>query len=194
MLCALSLTAAAPEQVQPMPVDASELKLKLTTDKSPVSYKAGDTIKFTVSLKYGKQKNPPPTFFLQWVRSGDDGRKDAGMDVISEDKPLTLTTVLRKPGFVWLKGKLTDQFGRTFQYIDKTGMQIGLNFDGGAGVPCVSGGCGKSCPPHRSLPTLKRSGKNSVPDWIRSPSSLYWNPLMPSSSQKIIRADLMSLR
>ena len=134
MLCALSLTAAAPEQVQPMPVDASELKLKLTTDKSPVSYKAGDTIKFTVSLKYGKQKNPPPTFFLQWVRSGDDGRKDAGMDVISEDKPLTLTTVLRKPGFVWLKGKLTDQFGRTFQYIDKTGMQIRLNFDGGAGV------------------------------------------------------------
>ena len=49
MLCALSLTAAAPEQVQPMPVDASELKLKLTTDKSPVSYKAGDTIKFVIT-------------------------------------------------------------------------------------------------------------------------------------------------
>ncbi len=98
-------------------VESHELKLQFKTDKSPIAYKVGEDINITVSLDYGKQKDPMPEFYLQWTCNSDSGQQDAGMGKIAPDKPLTVKTKLDRPGFVRFVGILIDQYGRKFAHI-----------------------------------------------------------------------------
>ena len=67
-------------------LDLSKVELDCVTDKNPVSYRAGEPMTFTYTLRLN-QPTVPRKFFLRWDRSGDDGQTDAGVEEIAEGKP-----------------------------------------------------------------------------------------------------------
>ncbi|MBR2838468.1 MAG: acetylxylan esterase [Kiritimatiellae bacterium] len=83
------------------------------TDKSPVGYRVGETIAFTLTARGGKR--------VLWERTGDDGKAEKGE--ASAGAPVVVKTSLDRPGFVRLVARLVDESGRAV-----------ARFDGGAGA------------------------------------------------------------
>ncbi len=121
------------ESLKPPAVDARELKLAFTSDKSPIAYKAGEDIHLAVTLDYGKQKEKMPRFYLQWTLAGDGGFFDTEMNEIAPDKVVSVKTKLSTPGFIRFTGKLIDEYGRSFAFIDGD-TRVAVNLDCGVGV------------------------------------------------------------
>ena len=87
--------------------------LKGTTDKSPISYKPGETMVFTIEPQKIAGEIPAGAYFLKWTRSGDDGVTENGREPFT-GKPFVYKTSIAKPGFVRLYAEVVDASGRPF--------------------------------------------------------------------------------
>ena len=95
-------------------------------------YAAGEEMVFTLELKGVKGEIPSGEYFIDWVRSANDGKTEKGRAEASLAKPLVIRTSLDRPGFVKIEANL----------MDKTGKRVPKNhrwekrvfFQGGAGV------------------------------------------------------------
>ena len=88
--------------------------LKGTTDKSPIYYKPGETMVFTIEPQEIKGKLPEGKYFLQWERTGDDGIEEKGKEPFT-GKPFVYKTSIAKPGFVRLYAIIVDENGQPFK-------------------------------------------------------------------------------
>lgn len=122
--------------------------IKGETDKNPLSYKSGETMKFTLSLSGVKEDLPADTYFLDWKRTDDFGKVETGRIPLSK-KPFIYETSIDKPGFVRLQAFVVDKDGKRYvkKYTGDTSTPEGRRamnaferknprvfFDGGAGV------------------------------------------------------------
>ena len=87
--------------------------IKGTTDKNPVTYKAGEKMTFTLSLEGLDGQIPDGEYFLAWERSGDDGLREKGR-LPATDKPFVYETKIGKPGFVRLQANVVDKDGKRY--------------------------------------------------------------------------------
>ena len=86
-----------------------------TSDRDPLSYRAGERMVFTL-----RAENAPADSHLRWIRTGDDGRIESGaLSLVT--RHASLVTSLDRPGFVRLRADL----------IDATGNAV-AHFEGGA--------------------------------------------------------------
>ena len=88
--------------------------LKGTTDKSPVFYKAGETMTFSIEPQNIKGDIPAGAYFLKWERSGDDGVSENGREPFT-GKPFVYKTSIARPGFVRLHAVVVDADGKPFR-------------------------------------------------------------------------------
>ena len=88
--------------------------LKGTTDKSPICYKPGETMAFTLEPQGVKGEVPAGAYFLKWERSGDDGVSEKGTEPFT-GKPFVYKTSIAKPGFVRLFAVVVDASGKPFK-------------------------------------------------------------------------------
>ncbi|MGN0845499.1 MAG: acetylxylan esterase [Kiritimatiellia bacterium] len=91
------------------PFDRAELRG--VTDKNPVSYAIGELIDFTLTLSNADVPENG-TYFVQWTRTGDDGKKESGKVPVVKDLSFHIGTILEKPGFVRIEAKLVDEKGQ----------------------------------------------------------------------------------
>jgi len=104
------------------------LSLKWTTDKEPVSYRSGEPMQFKLQLLDDGQ--PVIGKVIKWVRTGDDGLSTQGEMVSSSKAPLTITTSIKKPGFVRLEISIFNEDGSPA----KNETNDPVKFHGGAGA------------------------------------------------------------
>lgn len=99
-------------------------------------YAPGEPMKFIFSMNYGNQPPPAKPYFVKWIRTGDDGKRENGQTEISQGKPVVVTTRLDRPGFVRLQAWLLDDKGRNIKFPQKVWNTVRYFdfFDGGAGV------------------------------------------------------------
>ena len=122
--------------------------LKGTTDKSPLSYKPGEEMVFTITPQGIDGAIPEGEYFLDWKRTDDFGGMDKGK-VPFTGKPFVYKTSLSTAGFVRLEAYVVGKNGK--RYVKKffgdastpEGRQAmnrfekskkAVFFDGGAGV------------------------------------------------------------
>lgn len=91
------------------PFDKAELRGM--TDKPPVGYAVGEPIDFTVTLTNADVPEDG-SYFVQWIRTGDDGKTESGAVPVVKDLSFHIGTRLEKPGFVRIEAKLVDKNGR----------------------------------------------------------------------------------
>ena len=91
--------------------DLSKVKINGTTNKSALSYKAGEEMVYKFKADFAGQK--PDGLFLLWERKGDDGQKLRGK--VPADQELVVRTKLDKPGFVSVNVYLVDAKGKRVQ-------------------------------------------------------------------------------
>ena len=113
--------------VSSAPVKAGDFRLVLLEDDSEdavpaVCYKAGQEMKFTFSVDKLVDTPVEGKLFLNWKRSGDDGRVEQGRTEISAGQAVTLATSIDRPGFVRIEASLEDEAGHDLK----------SRFDGGA--------------------------------------------------------------
>ncbi len=122
--------------------------LRGSTNKRAIDYAPGEEMVFT--LKLDKiEKLPEGKWFINWNRSGDDGKKFGEKVPVDLAKPVVIKTSLDRPGFVRVSAMLVDEKGRAYrkQYTGDTTTPEGkraqneferrdrrIFFDGGAGV------------------------------------------------------------
>ena len=87
--------------------------LKGTTDKSPIGYKPGEAMVFTIEPQGIKGEIAEGAYFLQWERSGDDGVVEKGREAFT-GKPFVYKTSIAKPGFVRLYAVVVGADGNPF--------------------------------------------------------------------------------
>ena len=118
-----------------------------TDRERAIEYAPGETMTFTLSLQ-GARAFPEGAYFVNWTRTGDDGKSESGR-VDATTLPLVIRTSLDKPGFVRIEAFVTDAKGRVYRKSftgDSTTPEgkVAMNrfertdkrvfFDGGAGV------------------------------------------------------------
>ena len=113
--------------------------IKGVTDKSPIEYKVGETMTFTLTLE--RAGSLPSGLDLVWTRTADDGKKETGKVPAVVGQPLTVKTSLNRPGFVRLYAIVSNPDGTPWSpdgnplKKDRSGgYPGGVYFDGGAGA------------------------------------------------------------
>lgn len=113
--------------------------IKGVTDKSPVEYKAGEKMTFTLALQ--NADSLPEGLDLVWTRTGDDGKKETGKVPAKGREPLVINTSLDRPGFVRIYAIVSNSDGTPWspngEKLKKDrsgGYPGGVYFDGGAGA------------------------------------------------------------
>lgn len=94
-------------------------------------FNPGEEMVFTFLVDVNGQK-PDKPLSIAWTRTGDDGKRAYGKEVVVPGKPVVVKTKLDKPGFVRMQARLVDHKSRTLT--KKQGGQRPFVFDGGAGV------------------------------------------------------------
>jgi len=103
-------------------------------DRECPVYGIGETMTFTFRLR-GFEGMDKTTFFFDWTRTADDGKKESGRATAAE--PLVLTTSLDRPGFVRYYIELKDAAGEVVLRKIPSGEK-NVFFDGGAGVDILN--------------------------------------------------------
>lgn len=98
------------------------------TDKSEAVYQPGETMNFKVQLL--EDGKPVAGKKLKWTRKGDDQKEEKGEAVSSDSEPLSISTSISTPGFVYI---IVDVLGDDGQQIKNEKNQP-IRFEGGAGV------------------------------------------------------------
>lgn len=115
------------------PCDIESALLRGEADRTVAFYRPGEDMVFTLKVT-GVESRHFNRFFIDWRRSGDDGKSFAGRHPV-KDGPLVIKTSLDKPGFVRILAYVVDENG---QRLVKTGRNLReakyVFFDGGAGV------------------------------------------------------------
>lgn len=113
--------------------------IKGVTDKSPIEYKAGETMTFTFTLE--NAASVPEGLDIVWERTGDDGKTEKGKVPAKPGVPFVLKTSLDRPGFVRYHaivcnpdGTAWSPEGKKLKMDRSGGYHDGVFFDGGAGV------------------------------------------------------------
>lgn len=107
---------------------AGDLAFRTTTDKETGLYKPGEKMTFRIQLL--EDSKPVAGKKLNWKRTGDDGKTENGDAMSSEAEPLSITTILEKPGFVRIEVTALDENGQPLS----KGKYQPIKFDGGAAV------------------------------------------------------------
>lgn len=95
--------------------ELDEAVLHGDTDKErAIDYRPGEPIVFTLRLQ-GAKPLPKDTYFVSWIRHGDDGIVERGKVPASLTEPLVVKTKLDKPGFVRLLAEVVDKDGRSYR-------------------------------------------------------------------------------
>lgn len=95
--------------------ELDEAQLIGTTDKArAIDYEPNETMTFTLTLKNAKPF-PAGTYFINWKRTGDDGKRQEGKAELSAEKPLTIKTSLAEPGFVRIEAVVVDAKGKQYR-------------------------------------------------------------------------------
>ena len=120
-----------------------------TTDKSPIDYKVGEKMTFTLKPQDLAGEVPAGEYFINWTRSGDDGVRESGKIPFDGKTPFVYSTKIDKPGFVRLQAYVVDKNGKNYRKVytgdTKTPegkaamnaferMNKAVFFDGGAGA------------------------------------------------------------
>ena len=108
------------------------------TNRSALSYKSGEKMVF--SFKLNDTKTIPEQCFLRYMRRGDDGKTFRGKAPAAQG--LTVTTSLKKPGFVYIEVTLTDANGKPLLRGAKKNNRIAY-FAGAAVEPEKLSDCGE---------------------------------------------------
>ncbi len=142
----VSLVALACGVVFAGPLDNAWIKG--VTDKSPLSYRPGEEMTFTLTAMGVEGSVPEGEYFLDWKRTDDFGGKENGRIPLSA-MPFTYKAKIDKPGFVRLEAYVVDKAGTRYKkvYTGDTTTPEGRRamneferrkrfvfFDGGAGV------------------------------------------------------------
>lgn len=99
------------------------MRLLYSTDKDPVTYTAGEDMTFSFSVADGE---PGESYYLNWKRSGDDGKESRGIDTIAPGQVVTIKTSLDRPGFVYIYARVFDSaFHQVAEYKGGAGADIG---------------------------------------------------------------------
>jgi cephalosporin-C deacetylase-like acetyl esterase len=119
-----------------------DVQFKGRTDKAnPVGYASGEPIVFTLVAADVPSELENAGYFVDWKRTGDDGKVETGRSPFKSGDTCKVTTSLDRPGFVRLEAHVVDTSGKRVQR-DKTAPGAhawqrhvkGVFFDGGAGV------------------------------------------------------------
>ncbi len=113
-------------------LDGEKVSCNATSEKA--FYAPGESMKFLVNIDFGKQDVPSKPYYVNWTRTGDDGKRAAGREQVAVGKPVVITTSLDKPGFVRIQAYLTDHKGRAVQKRNWRKQLENISFEGGAGV------------------------------------------------------------
>ena len=81
------------------------------TDKARPFYARGEKMVFTLELK-GAKEIPSDRYYIDWERTGDDGKSEKGVVQLPLKGPWTYTTSLDRPGFVRLSAFVKDRQSR----------------------------------------------------------------------------------
>lgn len=109
MLAFLALSSFCALAAEPL----NKAVLHGETDKArAIDYAPGEEMKFTLSLQNAGEFSSG-TYFVSWIRTGDDGLREAGK-VDAKKLPITLKTRLNCPGFVRLKAVVEDAKGKPY--------------------------------------------------------------------------------
>ena len=113
--------------------------LRGMTDKCPIDYRAGEQMTFTLTLE--RADSLPPGLTVDWVRTGDDGKREEGKAPAIPDSPIIVKTSLDRAGFVRIHAVLRCPDGKPWApdgvtvKKDRAGNLSGsVFFDGGAGA------------------------------------------------------------
>jgi cephalosporin-C deacetylase-like acetyl esterase len=109
-------------------VNGGTLSMHWTTNKEPVSYRAGEPMQFELQLL--DDGAPAEGKIMKWLRTGDDGQTAQGEAVSTATLPLTITTMSKQPGFVRLEISVFNEDGSPA----KTAANAPVKFHGGAGA------------------------------------------------------------
>ncbi len=116
-----------------VPLDPQKVSLTGSCGEKML-FAPGEEMTFTLHVDLQGQK-PTSDYFVNWSRTGDDGRKANGREKVVSGEPIVIKTSLDKPGFVRIYATLTDGNGRNVMKKDpKRGNSSPIFFDGGAGV------------------------------------------------------------
>lgn len=108
-------------------------KLGYAMKSTKVDYAPGEPMEFTFDFNLNGGAKPSMPYFLDWTRTGDDGKTEKGKLPVEWGKPLTVRTAMDKPGFVRITARLVDNKGGMVS-VKRYNRVSGLVFDGGAGV------------------------------------------------------------
>ena len=112
----------------------AQVQITGKTNKSPLSYQAGEEMIFSFKADFGNVE--PGKWFLFYERKGDDHKTFSGK--IPADQPLTVKTSIRHPGFVNVNVYLVDDKGNHLTKLDYRNKQAPIGFFAGAGVEIES--------------------------------------------------------
>lgn len=90
---------------------------KCSTNKNPLTYTVGESIKFTISSKDNCVDSPCK--YIHWKLMGDDGKFSEGLGSSSAGSPLVLETSLERPGFVYLVCNSLNDYGNPDNVFDE---------------------------------------------------------------------------
>lgn len=142
LYCSFALAA---DEKEATGLDTAELIGKM--DKRAIDYKIGEEMTLTLSLQNAKEF-AKGTWFVNWKRTGDDGKTEKGR-IELEKLPFIYKTTLDRPGFFRMTASVTDTKGNPYkkQYLGDTTTPEGrkamnaferrdrrIFFDGGAGA------------------------------------------------------------
>lgn len=126
---AVPLKAEVPETST---LDARKVSFRGETEK--VFFAPGETMRFSFTVNFGDQPLPLDPYVIKWIRTGDDGKKMSGIEIVVPDKPMVIATSLDMPGFVRIQAELLDNKGNMVSGKGGNGQMNPIGFDGGAGV------------------------------------------------------------
>ena len=110
--------------------DWTGVQLRGDTAEGKSFYAVGETMTFC--LRSAGRPMPVGTWFVRWIRTGDDGKVEKGRAPLVQDGVVEVKTSLAKPGFVRLEAFVTDADGQDVAVCGN--LRGKLFFDGGAGV------------------------------------------------------------
>ncbi len=98
-------------------LDVGKMDFDIVTDKNPLAYKVGETMRFRYTLKLNQSDPVGHRYFLRWDRGGDDGAFDTGVEPLVDGKTVELRTKIDHPGFVRVNGSVIDAAGRVIHFV-----------------------------------------------------------------------------
>lgn len=112
--------------------DWDRMTLEGRTDRERAIYAAGEEMTFTIRPAGRPGPIPEGRYFIDWNRSGDDGKTESGRVPLRADRPLVIRTRMSKPGFVRIVANVVDATGRKVPKNDPWEKRV--FFEGGACV------------------------------------------------------------